>query len=528
MTTRRRPQNRGQKKKQKQPEPSSNQAVIGAAIGVGATLAIVGVIFLVTQLGGGSNDDSQTVVVNDPAVNNTPADNGGNSQPVTPPTTAPTNVTPESEGPPPGEEGPPSEAEGPPSTEPEMEMAPDGADPTAGPPVTPKKGGGGSGAPEMTEPEMAGPPDGSDNPEGPGGGTGTSSSGKGSAEFLEEISNIEVPDEEMKLPDLIERVEPSVVRINARSSAGYSIGSGYVISSSGLVATNYHVIEGIKSATVEFSDGQKGEVIGFRYVDPKYDIAIIEIKVEGRELVPLPLADELPKKGESVVAFGAPHGLSFTTTEGIISAIRTSDDMQSQLGADMKGSWLQTSTPISPGNSGGPLVNLRGQVVAMNTMQMTSGQNLNFAVSSIDVLDLAKQGSGKKLAKLDPKVLKPASKDLKRKLAKDIQGTDRGNKLLSQVDEIFLILLYQTKSIDPSGVMKHNIYSHAELAIEKSGVNLSFGEPSGDAAIMLVTVKTKFVKKSGTRYANGNGGCLFNSGGPRTKIVKQTCKSLVS
>ncbi len=336
------------------------------------------------------------------------------------------------------------------------------------------------------------------NPDGSGisssGGSGVT--GKADPLFLAELEKIEVSEDDLKLPDLIERVEPSVVRINTRSSEGYGVGSGYVVSKSGLVVTNYHVIEGIKEASVEFSDGSKGEVTGYRYFDPNYDIAIIQIEVSGKELVPLPLASEVPKKGSSVVAFGAPHGLSFTTTEGIISAIRTQDEMQDQMGVELKGTWLQTSTPISPGNSGGPLVNMRGQVVAMNTMQMTIGQNLNFAVSSADVLTLAKAGSGKKVVKLDPKKLKPVSRDIKRKLAKNIQGTDRGNELLSKIDEIWLLLVYQRASIDPTSQLKNSVYAHAKQAIEKTGIQLSFGEPSGDAAVMIVTLKTNMVRKA--------------------------------
>ncbi|MBL4886446.1 MAG: trypsin-like peptidase domain-containing protein [Planctomycetaceae bacterium] len=316
------------------------------------------------------------------------------------------------------------------------------------------------------------------------------------AAFLDELNSIEIAEEEFSLPDLIEMVEPSVVRINTRSKDGYSVGSGYVVSSSGLVVTNYHVIEGIKEATVEFSDGTKGKVTGYRYFDPKYDIAVIQIEVEDRVLVPLPLAEELPRKGASVVAFGAPHGLSFTTTEGIISAIRTQEEMQSQMGLQMNGTWLQTSTPISSGNSGGPLVNMHGQVVGMNTMQMTVGQNLNFAVSSIDVLDLAKQASGSKMEKLDPAKLIPIDRSVKRRLAPNLAGTERGNELLAGIDEIWLLLVYQNSSIDPSGQLKRTVYAHAQSAIEKTGIQLSFGEPSGDAALMIVTLKTNLLRKA--------------------------------
>jgi len=307
----------------------------------------------------------------------------------------------------------------------------------------------------------------------------------------------EVSETELKLPDLIARVEPAVVRINIRSSDGYSIGSGYVVSADGLIATNYHVIEGAKEATVEFVDGTRIDVTGFRHYDRELDIAIIQIDVPESGLTVLPLATDLPQKGESVVAFGAPHGLSFSTTEGIISAIRNQDEMQNQLQLALKGTWLQTSTPISPGNSGGPLLDLFGRVVAMNTMQLASGQNLNFAISAGDVQTMVTAASSKPLEELSPEKLETMDRDVKRQLARDIEDTDRGRELLAKTDEIWLILIYETDSFDPSGRVRDMIYGHAEAAVKRAGVHLSFGEPSGDASVMIVQLDME-LSRNGT------------------------------
>lgn len=187
------------------------------------------------------------------------------------------------------------------------------------------------------------------------------------------------------LANLIETTERSVVRINVRTFDGGGIGSGFIVAD-GTIATNFHVIEGAKDADAEFADGTKVKIDGFLSVDPLRDVAILATaKVNHPSL---PVADALPRKGERVIATGAPQGLSFTSSDGIISAIRTNAElqqmMQSRLGApDM--TWVQTTAPISPGNSGGPLVNMQGQVVGMNTMYRLGGQNLNFAVSSIDI-----------------------------------------------------------------------------------------------------------------------------------------------
>lgn len=303
-------------------------------------------------------------------------------------------------------------------------------------------------------------------------------------------------DEELKLPDLIERVEPAVVRINTRSSEGSSVGSGYVVSTEGIVVTNYHVIEGAKELTVEFADGTRSEVLGFRHYDTSLDIAIIQIAVPDKGLTAVPVASALPKKGETVVAFGAPLGLSFTTTQGIISAIRNEEEIQGMLNADLKGTWLQTSTPISPGNSGGPLVDMFGSVIAMNTMQISSGQNLNFAISAPDVIRMLEEAESKPLQGIQPDNLKPIDRSLKRQMARNIEGTERGMELLAKVDEIFLILLYKSSNIDPQGAMRDIVYNHAEQAIKRSNIDLSFGEPSGDAAIMLVSLDMRFVRNA--------------------------------
>lgn len=311
---------------------------------------------------------------------------------------------------------------------------------------------------------------------------------------MENSTEVEIPDTELKLPELIARVEPAVVRINTRSSDGYSIGSGYVVSAEGLIATNYHVIEGAKEATVEFVDGTRIDVTGFRHYDTELDIAILQIDVPEEGLTVLPLADELPQKGASVVAFGAPHGLSFSTTEGIISAIREQEEMQNQLQLTLKGTWLQTSTPISPGNSGGPLMDLFGRVVAMNTMQLATGQNLNFAVSAVDVQAMVTEAGDKPLQELSPDKLETMDREVKRQLARNIEDTDRGRELLAKTDEIWLVLIYEQSSFDPTGRVREMIYAHAETAVKRSGVNLSFGEPSGDASVMIVRLDMEYAR----------------------------------
>jgi S1-C subfamily serine protease len=190
--------------------------------------------------------------------------------------------------------------------------------------------------------------------------------------------------EALKLPELIELVEPGVVRIVGTTNDGEVFGSGFVVDMKGTVVTNHHVVAGTRDVKVSFANGKKSTVLGYLRADATKDIAIIRIDTKDLDLKPVALAKVLPRKGEQVVAFGCPIGLEFTTTDGIISAIRDGKDLD-KYGSNLTAKILQTSTPISSGNSGGPLVNTFGEVVGMNTAVLQTGQNLNFSVAITEV-----------------------------------------------------------------------------------------------------------------------------------------------
>lgn len=198
------------------------------------------------------------------------------------------------------------------------------------------------------------------------------------------------------LADLLEKIYPSVVRIDVMMGDKHALGSGYVLTEEGIVATNFHVMQGATEATAVFKNGDKAKVEGTLLLDEKRDIAILKIDKQG--LTPLPLADKLPREGDSVAAFGAPLGLSFSASQGIVSAIRDGKELDEE--NPYPGKWIQTTAPISQGNSGGPLVNMEGQMVAMNTMVSVIGQNLNFAISSLEVADALKKAKGQRLLAL--------------------------------------------------------------------------------------------------------------------------------
>ena len=164
--------------------------------------------------------------------------------------------------------------------------------------------------------------------------------------------------------DLVERVMPSIVLIETDNN---SRGSGFFVSAKGDILTNYHVISNAGRIRVTTRDGKKinARVKDF---DSENDMALIAI--ESRSATPfLQISPVLPRQGEAVIAIGNPRGYDGTVSNGIISAFRENNK------------WVQFTAPISPGSSGGALINLQGQVVGMPTQYRTDGQNLNFAVA---------------------------------------------------------------------------------------------------------------------------------------------------
>jgi len=271
--------------------------------------------------------------------------------------------------------------------------------------------------------------------------------------------------ETLSYPDLVAQTDRSVVRINVESPQGQSLGSGFVVSDTGIVVTNYHVIEGGQTVKAQFEDNRECDVTGFLLFDEERDIAIIQLDQSGAPFVPISLADDLPRKGEEVAAFGAPLGLSFTASKGTISNVRDGRELH------MKGMYLQTDTPISPGNSGGPLVSMMGDVVGMNSFQMAIGQNLNFAVSVNDIREVLEQSKGKSPQKITPTSV-PAKvrgrsggsggdpgKDLV-----DLTGTERADKLLAQMTASFLMI--KPFEIDPSGRINDFMYDKLKKTVK--------------------------------------------------------------
>ena len=179
-----------------------------------------------------------------------------------------------------------------------------------------------------------------------------------------------------------------------------SVGSGFVIDPDGYIMTNAHVVSGAQRVQIALpadnADGTLGTALSSRMklvparivgITTELDLALL--KVEGVKLAPLPLATySQVRQGETVFAFGSPMGMRNSLTHGLVSAVARQVDPDSPL------IYVQTDAPINPGNSGGPLVNIRGEVVGVNTFivsQSGGNEGLGFAIPSATTRTVFKQ-----------------------------------------------------------------------------------------------------------------------------------------
>ena len=185
------------------------------------------------------------------------------------------------------------------------------------------------------------------------------------------------------LIDIFEKSEESVVQVNVlRGASDGGMGSGFVYSEEGYVITNQHVVKDAQKVTVTFLDGESyiGDVIG---TDQDLDIAVVKVSPSNTYLQPIKIGDSSKLKvGEKIAAIGNPFGLSGSMTSGIVSQIGRLLPQESGYSIP---DVIQTDAAINPGNSGGPLINMRGEVVGINTaIQSATGEfsGIGFAVPS--------------------------------------------------------------------------------------------------------------------------------------------------
>lgn len=198
------------------------------------------------------------------------------------------------------------------------------------------------------------------------------------------------------LPTLVKRVKPAVVAIATYDSSGEALmtGSGFFLRP-GQVVTNLHVIRGAVRAEIKTLDG-KGKVFpinGTLALDEEGDLALLSVEMPLERARSIELASELPDEGEPIFVIGNPLKLEGSVSDGIVSAVR-----------EVPNSYriIQITAPISHGNSGSPVFNLRGQVLGVVTVKVTNGQNINLAIAAARVGEL-RAGKLQPLSELLPK-----------------------------------------------------------------------------------------------------------------------------
>lgn len=201
-------------------------------------------------------------------------------------------------------------------------------------------------------------------------------------------------EESSAIIDASKKISPTVVSITGNGAPiqdlfGFrtpkTAGTGFIVTSDGLIATNKHVVEGGSDFTVTTTDGQTfpGKVVA---TDPVTDLALLKIETRGLPVADLGDSDQV-QVGQWVIAVGNALGeLQNSVTVGVVSALeRKATPSDGQGNSENLDGLFQTDAAINPGNSGGPLVNLKGQVIGINTAIAGNAQNIGFAIQANDL-----------------------------------------------------------------------------------------------------------------------------------------------
>jgi tetratricopeptide (TPR) repeat protein len=205
------------------------------------------------------------------------------------------------------------------------------------------------------------------------------------------------------LPDLIKKAEPSIVVVLTFDQKGRRLGqgTGFFVAKNGDVISNYHVLQGASRSTIKLSSGEEFGVQRVVAEDSEGDLVRISVDIPEEKVIPLSVSPTIPRVGEKVVVIGTPLGLDQTVSDGIVSAIREIPHF---------GKIVQMTAPISPGSSGSPVLNMKGDVVGIATFLIVAGQNLNFAVPAQRISKLSAR-SGRSLAEREEKRKRAAAEE---------------------------------------------------------------------------------------------------------------------
>ena len=197
-----------------------------------------------------------------------------------------------------------------------------------------------------------------------------------------EVVQLDKPTKDSSQEDIIEYIKYGIVKIETFDEYNNhrGLGSGFVIDPSGLVATNYHVVSDAVKGDVVFSDGQRFGVLGYMALQPESDLVILKLNGVPASMKVLELHyQEDPRVASKVFAIGHPRGYQFQVTDGIVSTVEKTSQLPPDAQGFLKHSltdkidnvWISHTAPIAPGNSGGPLLNARGEVIGINSWVST-------------------------------------------------------------------------------------------------------------------------------------------------------------
>ncbi len=193
------------------------------------------------------------------------------------------------------------------------------------------------------------------------------------------------------LTELVKSIQPAVATVVVydvnRNVA--NLGTGFFIDKTGILVTNHHVLLGKFSAEIRTADGSTYPVKTVIAEDQATDLIKVRVDIPPEKVHWLPVSAEPPLVAQHVVVVGSPMGLEQSVSDGIVSSVREIPGL---------GTFYQMSAPISPGSSGSPVVNLKGNVVGVATFQFLQGQNLNFAIAGNSILDLKTDKPGQSLS----------------------------------------------------------------------------------------------------------------------------------
>jgi tetratricopeptide (TPR) repeat protein len=193
------------------------------------------------------------------------------------------------------------------------------------------------------------------------------------------------------LTELVRKIRPAVAKIVVydMDHEVSGLGSGFFVNPQGHLVTNFHVLKGAFSAEAIVYDGKKYPIESIVAQDPDSDLIKVSVGIPRVKTRWLDIAGDVPEIAEQVLVVGSPLGLEQSVSEGIVSAVRELPNI---------GKFFQTTAPISAGSSGSPVLNMNGSVIGIVSFQSVTGQNINFAVSAENVLQLKDDPAGQTLA----------------------------------------------------------------------------------------------------------------------------------